>query len=86
MIIADPTEATVREHLPPLIAPGHASIKVFMTYDRLKVDDEPLLDVLRRGAREPGAGLRACREPRHDLLDGEAPGRSAATRRRNTMP
>ncbi len=46
MIVADPTEATVREHLPPLIRAGHASLKVFMTYDRLKVDDEPLLDVL----------------------------------------
>ena len=46
MIVADPTEATVREHLPPLIRAGHASVKVFMTYDRLKVDDEPLLDVL----------------------------------------
>jgi dihydropyrimidinase len=46
MIVADPTETTLREHLPALIKAGHASIKVFMTYDRLKVDDEQLLDVL----------------------------------------
>jgi dihydropyrimidinase len=46
MIVADPTEATFREHLPALIRAGHASIKVFMTYDRLKVDDEPMLEVL----------------------------------------
>ena len=46
MIVADPTEATLKEHLPALIREGHASIKVFMTYDRLRVDDEQLLDVL----------------------------------------
>jgi dihydropyrimidinase len=54
MIIADPTEAALKEDLPPLIEAGHASIKVFMTYDRLKVDDEQLLDVL-AAARENGA-------------------------------
>src|SRR5215207_5957548 len=46
MIVADPTEATLKEHLPALIRQGHASIKVFMTYDRLRVQDEHLLDVL----------------------------------------
>jgi dihydropyrimidinase len=51
MIVADPTEATIREHLPALIREGHASIKVFMTYDRLLVQDEAMLDVL-MAARE----------------------------------
>jgi dihydropyrimidinase len=51
MIVADPTEATIREHLPALIREGHASIKVFMTYDRLRVQDEAMLDVL-MAARE----------------------------------
>ncbi|HLN10488.1 MAG TPA: dihydropyrimidinase [Xanthobacteraceae bacterium] len=54
LIIADPTEATLSEHLPKLVRDGHASIKVFMTYDRLKLDDEQLLDVL-LAARENGA-------------------------------
>jgi dihydropyrimidinase len=54
MIVADPTEATLKEHLPTLIGQGHASIKVFMTYDRLRLDDEQLLDVL-LAAREGGA-------------------------------
>ena len=54
MIIADPTEATLRDHVPKLIRDGHASIKVFMTYDRLRVDDEQLLDVLMT-ARENSA-------------------------------
>jgi dihydroorotase-like cyclic amidohydrolase len=46
MIIADPTEATLRDHLPKLVKAGHATIKVFMTYDRIKLDDMQLLDVL----------------------------------------
>lgn len=51
MIIAGPTEAVLKQELPPLIEAGHASIKVFMTYDRLKLDDAQLLDVL-AAARE----------------------------------
>jgi dihydropyrimidinase len=46
MIVADPTEMTLREHIPALVAQGHATIKVFMTYDRLQVGDEKLLDIL----------------------------------------
>jgi len=46
MIVSDPTEATLTRDLPALIAEGHASIKLFMTYDKLKVEDETLLDVL----------------------------------------
>src|SRR5439155_15482633 len=54
MILADPTEAVLAKELPPLVQAGHASIKVFMTYDRLKIDDVQLLDVL-AAARENGA-------------------------------
>lgn len=46
MIIADPTESVLAEELPVLIKAGHGSIKVFMTYEKTKVDDEQLLDVL----------------------------------------
>src|SRR5882762_9015553 len=46
MIIADPTEATLKDHIPKLVKAGHATIKVFMTYDRIKLDDMQLLDVL----------------------------------------
>ena len=55
LIIADPTEVTIREHIPALVAAGHASLKVFMTYDRLAVGDEKLLDILfaARAGREP---------------------------------
>ncbi|MBV9750918.1 MAG: dihydropyrimidinase, partial [Hyphomicrobiales bacterium] len=46
MIIANPTRETLDEHIPALVEDGHSSLKIFMTYDRLKVDDEELLDVL----------------------------------------
>ena len=46
MIVANPDEKTIRVDLPALIEEGHASIKVFMTYDLIKVDDEPLLDLM----------------------------------------
>ncbi len=46
MIVSDPTEATLKVDLPALIREGHSTIKLFMTYDKLKVDDDTLLDVL----------------------------------------
>jgi dihydropyrimidinase len=61
MIIADPTKETLERDLPALIKQGHGSIKIFMTYDRLKIDDEPLLDIL-AAAREGGAMLCAHAE------------------------
>ncbi|CEJ15631.1 D-hydantoinase [bacterium YEK0313] len=46
LIVANPDVKTIETDLPALIGEGHASIKLFMTYDLIKVDDEPLLDVL----------------------------------------
>ena len=54
MILADPSELTLKTHVPKLVREGHASIKVFMTYDRIKLDDEQILDVLVT-ARDNGA-------------------------------
>ena len=53
MIVSDATDQAIEE-IPALVKSGHGSIKMFMTYDRLKVDDEPFLDVL-MAARETGA-------------------------------
>lgn len=46
MILADPNDRVLREELPPLIKTGHSSIKIFMTYEKTRVPDEPLLEVL----------------------------------------
>src|ERR1043166_6342602 len=54
MILADPREEVLAKEVPPLVKAGHASLKVFMTYDRLKVDDEQLLNVL-QAARDTRA-------------------------------
>src|ERR1700739_4828727 len=61
MIIADPTAETLANDIPALVKEGHASIKIFMTDYRLKIDDEPLLDIL-VAARESGAMLCAHAE------------------------
>jgi dihydropyrimidinase len=54
MILADPNETTLKLHIPRLVKDGHASIKVFMTYERIKLDDEQVLNVL-QAARDNGA-------------------------------
>src|SRR5262245_9767774 len=46
LIIADPTDVTLKEHVPALVAQGHSTLKVFMTYDLLNVGDEKLLEIL----------------------------------------
>jgi dihydropyrimidinase len=61
MIIADPTKETLTRDVPEAIRQGHGSIKIFMTYDLLKIDDEPLLDIL-VAAREGGVMLCAHAE------------------------
>lgn len=46
MILADPRPEILKEELPALVEAGHSSLKVFLTYDRLRVEDEQFLDVL----------------------------------------
>ena len=46
IIVADVTEKVIAEDIPALVAEGFSSIKIFMTYDRLRVEDEKLLDIL----------------------------------------
>ena len=51
MILADPRPEVLRDELPPLVAQGHSSLKAFMTYDRLRLADAQLLDVLEAARR-----------------------------------
>lgn len=44
--ISDPTPETLERDLPDLIEAGHRSIKIFMTYDRVRLLDEQILDVM----------------------------------------
>lgn len=52
--ISDPTPETLDQDLPRLIEAGHRSIKIFMTYDRVRLLDEQVLDVM-MAARKHGA-------------------------------
>ena len=54
LIIADPTEKALRDDIPALVKAGHTSLKAFMTYDRLRLHDEQLLDLM-AAAKEAGA-------------------------------
>lgn len=46
MILCDPRPEVLAQELPPLARAGHGSLKVFLTYDRLRVEDVQFLDVL----------------------------------------
>lgn len=46
MIVCDPRPEVLAEELPPLARAGHGSLKVFLTYDRLRIEDVQFLDVL----------------------------------------
>lgn len=51
LIITDPTPQVLGQELPALIAEGHRSVKVFMTYEAMRMDDAGILatmDVARR--------------------------------------
>lgn len=54
LIVSDPTELALKEHLPAAFEAGITSFKVFMTYDKMIVADEQMLDILVT-AREHGA-------------------------------
>jgi dihydropyrimidinase len=54
LIIANPDEPTLGEHLPQAIASGVRSLKIFMTYERTRLTDEQILDVM-AAARKHGA-------------------------------
>jgi dihydropyrimidinase len=54
LIVTDPTPQVLGQELPALIAEGYTSIKIFMTYDDMKLADREILDVL-DVARQHGA-------------------------------
>jgi dihydropyrimidinase len=54
LIVANPDEQTLGTDLPAAIASGIRSFKIFMTYDRMRLHDEQILDVM-AAARRHGA-------------------------------
>lgn len=66
LMVANPDAQTIATDLPALIQAGYRSVKVFMTYDAVQVDDQALLDVM-LSAREAGA-LVCVHAENHGLL------------------
>ncbi|MEG1770948.1 MAG: dihydropyrimidinase [Comamonas sp.] len=66
LILTNPDETALREHLPKVIRDGITSLKVYMTYDRLKLDDYQLLEVM-AVAGEEGALIMMHAE-NHDMI------------------
>ncbi|MCZ8374445.1 MAG: dihydropyrimidinase [Beijerinckiaceae bacterium] len=66
LMIANPDRQTIDHDLPALIRAGHRSVKVFMTYDKVQVNDEQLLDIL-LVSRQNGA-LVCVHAENHGLL------------------
>jgi dihydropyrimidinase len=66
LILANPDETELRERLPRVIREGITSLKVYMTYDRLKLDDYQLLEVM-SVAGEEGA-LVMMHAENHDMI------------------
>ncbi|MGV6874468.1 dihydropyrimidinase [Pseudochelatococcus sp. B33] len=56
LIVSDPSSAVLQQ-LPALLTGGYGSIKAFMTYDSLRLDDEQMLDLL---AVARGGGAMVC--------------------------
>ena len=52
LILADPTSEALSDHLPRAIREGITSFKIYMTYDRLQLNDYQILDVLECAGRE----------------------------------
>lgn len=46
LIVSDPSPNVLANELPALIAAGHASVKVYMTYEAMRLSDRQILDVL----------------------------------------
>lgn len=54
IIVTDPTPTVIEQELPPLIAAGHRSVKIFLTYEPSFLTDDQVLTVM-AAARRHGA-------------------------------
>lgn len=66
LIVANPDEQTMKVDLPKAIEDGITSLKVYMTYDRMRLDDYQLLDMMTL-ARDKNA-LVMLHAENHDMI------------------
>jgi dihydropyrimidinase len=65
-IVTDATQTLLNEELPEIIRSGHRSVKVFMTYEGLRLSDEEILNVF-AVAKKEGA-LVMIHAENHDVI------------------
>ncbi len=66
LIVSDPTDTVLHAELPALIAEGFTSFKVYMTYDKLRLNDRQILETM-TVARQYGALVMVHAE-NHDMI------------------
>src|SRR3990172_8944932 len=66
LILSDPMESVMNDELPELIRNGYTSFKVYMTYERLRLDDYQMLQVLELAKRE--GALTMVHAENHDMI------------------
>ena len=66
LILANPDEEALGHELPQAIRDGITSVKVYMTYDPLKLDDYQLLDVLALAGRK--GAMVIVQAENHDMI------------------
>lgn len=66
LVLADPRSEVLGQELPALVARGHRSLKVYMTYEAMRLSDTQILDVL-EVAREQRAVVLVHAE-NHEII------------------
>jgi dihydropyrimidinase len=66
LIVTDPTPAVLGQELPALIRRGHTSLKLYMTYEAMRLTDRQLLDIFEVARAERAIVL--VHAENHDLL------------------
>ncbi|HEY0920418.1 MAG TPA: dihydropyrimidinase [Devosia sp.] len=66
LIVSDPTDEVLDRELPALIEAGYTSIKIYLTYEPLKLDDRQSLRVLETARRE--GALTMIHAENHEII------------------
>ncbi len=66
LIVTDPTAQVLGQELPALIRDGYTSLKIYMTYDAIRLNDRQLIDVLAVARREGATAMIHAES--HDLI------------------
>lgn len=89
LIVSDPTPNVLGQELPALIRRGHTSLKVYMTYDAMRLSDRQILDVFEVARQERAVVL--IHAENHEIIGWlaerlEAAGRTAPKYHASSRP